>query len=681
MGSVLGGPVDLPPLPAANQWGGNENVKVEPVPKKEMLRRLAAFHEWIDNGLGLRRMMERPDLPEGVNDDYHRHFEAKVHPELRTGLFTDVGLEEGDIYLRLPWEMVMTVERALESPLIGEALKALEAKFGRRDEATELCLFLISEKSRGHESRWAPYLDTLPRPEDFFEFPFYWNDEDLAELQGTMFFMDLLELRMNIADAWARVYRNVVAPNPTVFPPEIFHPIAFRWAYQVWQSRCIQVMPGAPAPAAEHGVAERPARVAREPVQDVNLACVPDGLLSDERDMMTPEELEQAEHDDQLVPRPTQCPCWAFVPGVDFTNCRYMQSSRSSRTLYEPTSHMVTMRATESYAAGAELFENYGWTNHAYLLAHGFILSEYPSDRLHVPPLRLPFNDEARAFLLFAVLGEWDGTDSRYPLVLGKKVDPVVHAIVFIVNMTDDAVQAIMRALVDEVTDVQTTKAAAARRMLLELEAPFLMHTWMQLAHIVDDAVRSWPEGSIGGDEQLLKEDDDARAGTPPPPPPTEVPEAAGDTRLLRPHQRHAIEFRLSQRRLAESLIEHYEEQSHVYQAQCEQEPELQKPKKKLSLDPSMMRGQFFSVDDAIFGEGDGEGDGEGEEAAEQDTMELQFEHAVCSPREQPAEEGKAAADRPVPYQNGGYNGGPDPGTPKGDPGPRAAHTPISAAA
>lgn len=612
MGSVLSQGERLPPLPPSPEWARNEHLPVVPVPTDELNKRLAAFHEWVDEGLAFRRMLERPDQPDGRHDDYRRHFAARVHDECRAGLFTEVALEEGDIYLRIPWELVMTVERALESPLIGEALCSLEQKFGRRDEATELCLFLISEHSRGPESKWAPYLRTLPRPEDFYDFPFYWADEDLAELQGTMFFMDLLELRMNIADAWGRVYRNVITPNPSVFPLEVFNPVAFRWAYQVWQSRCIHIHPGPASPGADHGVGQRPAvvRGAQPADEEFNLSCVPDELQSHfgvEKKRMTHAEAAQAERDAVLVPVPKQCPCWGFVPGVDFTNCKYLKSSPSSRTLYEPTSHTVVMRTTEEYAAGSELFENYGWTNHAYLLAHGFFHEDYPDDRLHVPPLRLPFNDEARAFLLYSVLGGWDPTDSRYPLVLGRKVDPVVHAVVFIVNMTDDAVQAIMRALVDDVTDIQTTKSAAARRMLLELEAPFLMHTWMQLAHIVDDSVRSWVDGSVESDEQLLREHDEAKAGKPPPPPPAGAPQPLSDHRVLRPHQRRAIQFRLSQRRLADSLIELYEEQSHFYQAECEAQARSGRPtkKKSLSLDPSMVQGQFFSVDEELYGPAD----------------------------------------------------------------------------
>lgn len=140
--------------------------------------------------------------------------------------------------------------------------------------------------------------------------------------------------------------------------------------------------------------------------------------------------------------------CWGFVPFIDFTNCRYMESQDSSRTVYELTTNSVVMRATESYAAGTQLFENYGWSNHAYMLAHGFILPDHPKDSLHLPSLLLPIHDESRHFLLTTILGEnWN--DNHYSVVLGREVDAHVLAVIHIVHMSDESVQSIMRMLVD----------------------------------------------------------------------------------------------------------------------------------------------------------------------------------------------------------------------------------------
>ena len=37
-----------------------------------------------------------------------------------------------------------------------------------------LALFLISERMRGTESFWHPYIATLPKDADFYHMPFYW---------------------------------------------------------------------------------------------------------------------------------------------------------------------------------------------------------------------------------------------------------------------------------------------------------------------------------------------------------------------------------------------------------------------------------------------------------------------------------------------------------------------------
>ena len=104
---------------------------------------------------------------------------------------------------------------------------------------------------RGVESFWHPYIATLPKDADFYHMPFYWyviherrgwknnlclaihtspcdpattcrSDEDLAELHGSVLFMDVLELRRSVADGWQRVYNRVLRKMPHVFPPEVF---------------------------------------------------------------------------------------------------------------------------------------------------------------------------------------------------------------------------------------------------------------------------------------------------------------------------------------------------------------------------------------------------------------------------------------------------------------------------
>lgn len=52
------------------------------------------------------------------------------------------------------------------------------------DEYVALALFLIRERAKGEESFWKPYLDVLPKDEEFIPL-FRWSDEDLGLLRGS----------------------------------------------------------------------------------------------------------------------------------------------------------------------------------------------------------------------------------------------------------------------------------------------------------------------------------------------------------------------------------------------------------------------------------------------------------------------------------------------------------------
>lgn len=78
-----------------------------------------------------------------------------------------------------------------------------------------------------------------------------------------------------------------------------------------------------------------------------------------------------------------------------------------------------------------------------------------------------------------------------------------------------------------------------ARNLLLNLESPVLASIWQTLIQLVEDGVAAWPAGSVESDEALL-----------------------ASSTTLRPNQRLAIEFRLSQRRLARILLQLYQERA-----------------------------------------------------------------------------------------------------------------------
>ena len=411
---------------------------------------LARLHRWVDDRLFERRRRDRIEAEARAREGgqsptsgatsaaWERCFEVQAtHDESRMGLYCRAEqLKPGDAYLRLPHELVMDVEKALRSPLIGASLRTLEAEFGFRDEPTELVLFLLSERSLGSASFFDPYIATLPSDEDFYHMPFYWSDEDLSELRGHAIFADVLDQRQTVADGWRRVeettlrrfghayargisgggsswgsmWRNngweAASSAEDPFPPNVFHPVAFRWAFHIWQSRCIRIHVG-----------DEVANSAEEPGRNTPLSphapkyeVVPGSGVEEEEEKEEEEEEETMSHHtkDEPVDKgmdcvtsadgstavytagdvykamhvlPSECAAnlspptplgapvpsqshWAFIPFIDMTNCRFMKSQKASHTGYDRTQHTVVMRATEVYARNDQLYENctyVGW--------------------------------------------------------------------------------------------------------------------------------------------------------------------------------------------------------------------------------------------------------------------------------------------------------------------------------
>lgn len=79
---------------------------------------------------------------------------------------------------------------------------------------------------------------------------------------------------------------------------------------------------------------------------------------------------------------------WCFVPMVDMTNCRWSPHVECSRTLLSEDKSEAVMTTHKDLEENEEIFENYGWGNFDYLLAHGFILPPFPHDVLVLRPRR-----------------------------------------------------------------------------------------------------------------------------------------------------------------------------------------------------------------------------------------------------------------------------------------------------
>lgn len=79
-----------------------------------------------------------------------------------------------------------------------------------------------------------------------------------------------------------------------------------------------------------------------------------------------------------------------LVPLLDAINCKSVGASRPHRTEPAPGGDGCQTRATRSFRAGEEVFEDYGQPNHVYFRYHGFTLDDNPHDCVLVPDKTQP---------------------------------------------------------------------------------------------------------------------------------------------------------------------------------------------------------------------------------------------------------------------------------------------------
>lgn len=159
---------------------------------------------------------------------------------MRLGGFATADFNAEDVYLSVPLPLIMDVDSAYRSPL-APLLEALKAKFKNADPFHELLLHLLYEKFQrplvGEDSFWRPYLDTLPTPVDI-DFPLFWSDEELQELQASQAKADILDYRSTVRSKFGSV-AGVLQQFAHPFDASVLTFENYRWAHAILDSRAI----------------------------------------------------------------------------------------------------------------------------------------------------------------------------------------------------------------------------------------------------------------------------------------------------------------------------------------------------------------------------------------------------------------------------------------------------------
>ncbi|KAI0846522.1 SET domain-containing protein [Daldinia vernicosa] len=186
--------------------------------------------------------------------------------------------------------------------------------------------FLMQQYLLGSESKWWPYIRTLPQPEHMSNIlPAMWPSDDIEFLNGT----NASAAIQVIKSALKKEHKNALKLLPQNYHPEYTRPL-YHWAYSIFTSRSFRPSLIFPAEAS------------------LGLPC---------------------ELDDFSV----------LLPLYDIGN--HSPLAKIAWTTDEQAK-MCMLKSRQTYSAGEQVFNNYGMkTNVELLLGYGFILPE--NDDLH----------------------------------------------------------------------------------------------------------------------------------------------------------------------------------------------------------------------------------------------------------------------------------------------------------
>lgn len=188
-----------------------------------------AFEEWLrENGMYLSELATwgRAKHPLAIANETIDDGENSGR-----GLIAIKGVVQGESIFEIPFDIVITKERALQE------IQALPEEV---DEYIAIATLLIQERAKGSSSFWAPYLDVLPVDEELIPL-FRWSAEDIAVLEGSPCIAAAESLRAKLKKEFRDAEEQIFEPNRDQFPEDVFTIAAWEWAFAILFSRAIML--------------------------------------------------------------------------------------------------------------------------------------------------------------------------------------------------------------------------------------------------------------------------------------------------------------------------------------------------------------------------------------------------------------------------------------------------------
>ncbi len=171
----------------------------------------------------------------GVKDASKVAFGPASQPGQGLGLVATATIKRGEQVATIPLTLCLSMDSVRASPL-GKAVGAFEPALG---DASLIALQLLWEAAQGSKSKYATYLQSLPRPgQDGFDHPLFWSPDEVAVLAKS----STRNLQQDLVEAVAADYEwvqaNLLARGAVPgLGADAFDLPAFQWAVAIVLSR------------------------------------------------------------------------------------------------------------------------------------------------------------------------------------------------------------------------------------------------------------------------------------------------------------------------------------------------------------------------------------------------------------------------------------------------------------
>ena len=142
---------------------------------------------WITSGGAIISPAIHVVKYDGIND--HR------------GIHATRDIAAGEVIISLPPKFILTPAVAQASEIGQVMAKSLGLE--KEWDYSYISMFLCSERRRGKESEWAPYIASLPL--DFSNMPYKYNDEERSHCRGTIFESNIENFDIQIQKQYSEI--------------------------------------------------------------------------------------------------------------------------------------------------------------------------------------------------------------------------------------------------------------------------------------------------------------------------------------------------------------------------------------------------------------------------------------------------------------------------------------------